>query len=306
MQKLIFLCFLIVNFSGLAQFRGLPTEQVKWTVSRYGGFGELYQTYYRPDTINSDTLINGTIYTKLRDHYCNAFSPGEPYCYLGAYRSDSTGKTFFVLPNDTLAYLLFDVGVVPGDTIPAVLVHGSFGAILDTAIVDSVSTKIVGPKSFRVVSVHYPGYNDSGWYDQWIESIGSTLGFFNEIEPSMSGHPWLNCYTYNDSTYYMKWAGLTFNPLPCDDSWHGWDIDEINSTNELEIGPNPFGSYLYLNGSYAFNSVVYSFYNSLGEKVCSIRTNSSSIELNSLPPGFYLLRAEFDDTTVKFKRLVKQ
>ena len=91
LKNLIFILLIFPVFA-LAQYKPMPVDNVKWSVSTPSGFGGYTQTYFTTNPINRDTLISGKTYAKLYDHYCLVYGGGS-YCYLGAYRSDTTGKS---------------------------------------------------------------------------------------------------------------------------------------------------------------------------------------------------------------------
>src|SRR3990167_6844355 len=109
MKRIIFFFFgllFIIGNSYSQPFRPLPTQNGRWIIKEDDGQGGWYILYIT-DTINPDTIFNSLSYTKIY----------ESGMYNGAYRSDTSGKCFFVHPDSMSENLMFDFSALPGDTL---------------------------------------------------------------------------------------------------------------------------------------------------------------------------------------------
>jgi hypothetical protein len=83
--------------------------------------------------------------------------------------------------------------------------------------------------------------------------------------------------------------------LPCLTS-----VNEIHSSNEISIFPNPTTSTLTLNSPTSYINTPFTIYNSLGEKVYQSIITSTHQQINlAAAAGVYFLRVEGEDAFVK-------
>jgi hypothetical protein len=161
-----------------------------------------YWNYYYLKTpeINADTLIQSQTYHKLYKNTI-AYNFAE---YKGCYRSDSTGKSWWLPRNDSVEYLLMDLNVNPGDTVNNVYVETNLTPpYLLSVHIDSIGWHISGNKVLRKV------YGTTAPFSLhrvlWIEELGSMLGFFNLGVGSLPYDYYQPiCVSVNDTSWYYQ------------------------------------------------------------------------------------------------------
>lgn len=302
-MKKIFLLF----FFAFAQqvhsqnYLPLPDSNAVWIVDAYRG-GPL------PDSLGKllvspnlhDTVINSQSYNNL---YKDTVSYAT---YFGAYRSDTTGKTYFVQPDSVQEHLLMDLSANAGDTIFNVLYYGA--QYLKNAVVDSVNFIVAGPYILKRVYIHFPPISVE---NVWIEKVGSTGGFFNEAD--FFPYLFLQCMSFNDTTYYLNNTGFPYvyqSPgytqgtcnLPS-------GIDNILSSDEIIIGPNPASQSITV--SSRSNSLIdeIKIYDSTSRLTLhkkNLREEKSiTIDLEKLTKGIYCLVLYQRGENIQTKKIIK-
>ena len=216
-----------------SKYHPFPDNNASWNFHYTNGCYDGINEEFYSIIISGDTIINWENYQKIYIPYVQILYTGSctyslPNGYKGGIREDTTlKKVFFVHPNDTSEYLLYDFNLQVGDTLKGYLEPDAYQP--DTIIlIDSV---LVG-ESYRkrwFVNSYYNIYI--------IEGIGSTYGL---IDPSPVGvidanDNELTCYSENGISLY------SITSSDCE------MITMVNSTNKNEnkviISPNPsFGA----------------------------------------------------------------
>jgi hypothetical protein len=177
--SILSILFLFVfKIRGLSQnYRPLPGAGAAWQLVTYSSFSpafNMFDYYYlEVPLINPDTSIQTNVYHKLIEYSYN-FPTGN---YIGGFRSDSTGKTWWSPSGDSTEYLLIDLNVQPGDTVENVYSYDEWGqAGLTDFCVDSVGVIYFDGAAHKKVYVR-PAQSNLG--NLWLEALGSFNGFLN-------------------------------------------------------------------------------------------------------------------------------
>jgi hypothetical protein len=277
-------------------YQTLPDSNVSWVIQNNdSNNGDSWYNYSTP--INKDTIINAKTYSKIFEVY-----PTENY--TGAFRSDTSGKTFFV-PKDSLQeFLLQDLSKNTGDSVYNVY-YGIPGGDQINFYVDSTSYITIGPyllkKMFLSPAANLICDATCGGYSLiWIEKIGSVGGgLFNNITIGL-GISWLNCMSFNDTIYYYKSSFPGPNPDTFGFYTYGRCGDDLglNELNQIydriSLSPNPVNNESAIKLG-DIEDLIYEIeiYNSQGEKIKenkNVNNVTFQIKKLSFSAGIYIVK----------------
>jgi hypothetical protein len=176
------LLILLIPLSTLGQeYLPFTLENVKWT-NGYYSLNTNDPNFYFLQLIDTeifesstDTIINGTTYTKIISN-----SVDQPYA--GSLREEE-GKVFMVPPDSTSERILYDFTLTLGDSIQ--IYDDFFGTSL--LIVTETSQIEIEGVSHKVIRFDQGG--------KWIEGIGAEPGLFMSVIGNISGGgSYLECF----------------------------------------------------------------------------------------------------------------
>jgi len=276
MGKLLFWILMIyvqlISIEITAQVLTLPDSNAFWEVEYFDGPTYLYSDYYCMNSIQDDTLINDTAYSKL--YACN--STGQSLGFFGGiFNEGNLGKVYFYYPDHNRSYLLYDFDVVVGDTLIGLFSAISPIIISDTVYVTEVdSIEISGQWRRKVLT------NNDG---QWIAGIGSPCGLLTPFSCiTLSIWTRLFCMSANDTTWW-SWGPIG-DPGNCFTS----------GTADLQIqGTQPviFQNHIDASGVFIIDhtrKIDIEVFNSTGALV--LQTNGLGFDISHQPPGIYIVR----------------
>lgn len=307
MRKNILLIFLLLTQKIVfTQYYSLPDSNANWTVVKFLSTPFTYQWYNYATPVNkNDTTINAKVYTKLFMTYPSGG-------YLGAFRSVTTGQTWFIPKDSTTDFLLMDLSKNTGDTIYNLLAFESSYSLVNV-VVDSTKNISVGPYSLKSLYIHYLSSScPASW--KWIEKLGCTSGFFNRYCWDME-YNFTYCISSSDTTFFQ-------NPSPpsspsnsqCCPTYTFGTCNFVNGVLEstfekqdVNISPNPFSSLINISFKNAnVNSIK--IYNAEGIICKTYTTIYSSININfdNMPEGLYIVRMlDKNGGFITSKRIIK-
>lgn len=237
-----------------------------------------YITYLHP--FRDDTIINTKTYIKVFRN-----SNGNGGAYRGAYRSDISGKVYFVPKDSVNEYLLFDFSKNAGDTIYNVLALDYPFVTLKNLVVSSTTYVTVGPYQLKVLFL--------GNYT-WVEKIGCLGGGLDNLGCGVPSK--LICMSANDTVYYEPhYLGDCIFSFP-----YRYDttacsfftgITQHLLKNSIEIFPNPTSDKITIE-NLPEEKMILNITNVFGQKIYYTQiqnTNSFSLSLNELNEGIYFL-----------------
>jgi hypothetical protein len=286
-KTFLFAVFFYACFNLQAQnYLPLPDSNSLWIVDvDDGGPGPDFYWVYMTDNIYNDTIINSIPYVKL--YY------GLMGNYIGGYRSDTSGQTFYIPADSSQEFLLMDLTANTGDTVHNVLyTYGpSLYYPLQYCVVDSVNYINDGPYSLKRLYVRFPNAPGGNEGLMWIEKIGPNGGFFNN-NPAGLNYIFLYCMSFNDTLYisqspndpiYVSGQCIVPNGIN----------DEINKS-VIDVYPNPTNSIFTLQlTNRQFSNSIFTIANALGEKIIEqkIISNKTEINLSNQPQRHLLCRS---------------
>jgi hypothetical protein len=314
-----FIIILAPAFAVSQNYRPLPGAGAAW---QFVNFVQPTQYYYFSDyfflktpDINADTLINSNTYYKL---YKNSLTYNFSE-YEGCYRSDSTGKTWWIPRNDSAEYLLMDLNVNPGDTVNNIYLQANLPApVLINIVVDSVGWHVSGNKVLKkVYGSDQPFSSDR---ILWIEELGSMMGFFNygvNLLPYNYYQP--ICVSFNDTAWYYQTDTAVFenSALTLPDTMQPIDGScslfiativgvEDRLLVELNFYPNPASTSLTIEPT-TNEPQQFRITNASGQLVLSQNIQGrTAVDVSHLPEGLYIAELETPQGIVHQKLVLQR
>lgn len=290
MKKIIVLTLVIVssllNIDCQAQYESLLGDSATfWSVkSDYSNYSAAEFIEWFGPNWQADTVINGQNHQVLAQIFetSNVFNG-----FLYLYEDTTQGLAWYRVEGDTTRYFIYDLTLAIGDTfylnsqstssyyiiqdvnLQNGLIYQDLGVLLNAGTADTVHLEL-------------------------IEGTGANVGF-----QSLNGHALGNgnevllCHTKDDSSVYA--TSLTQYSGKC------WllnsSVEGAIERQAYKIYPNPVESQLFIEG--LERTTEYFVYSIESKQVLSGNLYSnSSISLETLPAGIYLLRIE--ETVLKF------
>ena len=294
------LCFISSLHAQTNIYHPFP-ENAIWRVDYYYDNPFQYPCSYRfyfQYQLEGDTLINGSICQKIMRSPVQADSiscdvigqPSAPYSgYVGAIcELPDSNKVNFIFPGSETAYLLYDYNMNLGDTLRGLLVQ------YDTLLVSNKD-------SIQINGVYHKRWTFTPTPDNitsyLIEGIGSKAGL---IEPLFSYFAdftdhYLVC-VKDSTTVYFETVNNS-NP-GCD--WQVVNQQEVSSTPQLKIFPNPCSQQFEVNFEKIFSNISLRLQSTQGYEVLHQTFNQVEkiqLSLSDLPSGFYILHIDADQTS---------
>ena len=289
MKKLMLAILIFTALSVKSQtniYHPFPDSAAFWNIQYHWMFDAISHTEDYSIVLSGDTLINSTTYHKLKVPKIQGFhnNGGGSYFsfwdsgyYAGSIRQDTALRTvYFVPPNDSIEWLLYDFNMEVGDTIKGYLVDSSSGVF----IIQEVEPYLLGNtyrKSWKF---------NSGTF--LIEGIGAMTGLiekFIHMGGVASESFYVNCFVQNDSTVHPE-GGHTCEMIT--------SVHEKNKQPfSIAISPNPFSAYTTVKLSTAFSNAEMFVYNELGvlvshEKI--IDESYHNFNRKNLNAGIYFMQ----------------
>jgi len=185
------------------EYMALPDSIAVWIVGNSSSAGDFYYEY-SIDSYPNDTIIDSTRYTKIYITDASDYN-----FYAGAFRSDSSGKAFFVPPyvGYTDEHLWYDFSLSTGDTVRDIALNDMQPGLVGEYDFKVDSTRIlsVGPYGLKCLHLspippYPPFYTHNSLV--WVEGIGSLNGgIYNMYMCGISASS-LTCMSKNDTIFY--------------------------------------------------------------------------------------------------------
>jgi len=256
-------------------------------------------------SILGDTLIGVFNYKKLTHAYNDKYyftgpimcQPGysftptinynSPY-YYGAFRNDTISrKIYFVQGGSTIETLLYDFGLITGDTIPNISSY--------------TPHTVVSIDSILINGSYHKKFNTdlTGGYNFVIEGLGNSTGLFGSLDAPFEYGCGLSCvqvnsvFVYPDSNAYCPELITS--------------IEEMADKYKFEIVQNSFLKSITIHSEINFGNTKINFYNSLGKLVKSENYKSEKeiiISTVNLVEGIYFLTIENNNQSIGSKKFI--
>lgn len=275
-------------------YHPFPESNAYWNISSYTicnmGSGEFSEYSIM---FSGDTIINSTIYHKLRTPFVNTYPTnicGSPLTgYKGAIRQDiANKKVFYISPGYSTEEILYDFNMNIGDTVKGFLHSPDFG--YDT--VSDIDSVIVGSSYHKRLKIN------SDYLIYLIEGFGSTFGL---IEPS-PGHITdavvhsISCYNQNGATQFPD------SNSNCQLITTVSEDPDISS--QVIVFPNPSNGSFRVDFSNMRNLKEILLQDLLGKIVFRQTINNQrQIKIDNLPSGAYILTI-IDNDNIKINKKI--
>jgi hypothetical protein len=270
-------------------YHTFPDSVASWKVSwsDEGCFSSSIPASEYIYSISGDTILGLNTYRKItRQISPCGFCCSPPFYsltdYIGAFREDiAQKKMYFFYNNSTIERLLYDFSLAVGDTLfPDSVV------VSPPAVITSIDSILIGT-SYR------NQFNINGGYQSYIEGIGGTWGFIEELVTFDSGSELL-CFTEDNHTLFPDTSSTCsiITSLPFN--------QKENET--FKLYPNPTGRSATLAFSNATgNNLSLTFYDTYGRlirTITNITTDKIELDLQNLTGGLYLLQLQSSLQTI--------
>lgn len=272
-----------------------------WPPSPFGYNG------YAENSISGDTTINNLLYKKIvkisYDVFCTNIAITDPQ-YMGALREDITNnKVMFIPSGHQTDTLLYDYNLQVGDTLPPGFNVTMLGNELFVWSIDTIETNGIKRMRWNLEAEYY------GQFASIIEGIGSTNGLLEEIY-IFETDAFLRCYYQNDSLVFLNDLFVNECIMPTDTCLNvGINDKDKTLKYSIKYSPNPVNKILKVDflDNYSNDSFLY-FFNSLGEKIKSVRLKNSRQEINveNLSSGIYYLVIKKGNLIINRQKIIKK
>ncbi len=244
------------------------------------------QNYYFPDSdamwsicadkyfVEGDSTLNDIEYKK---YYRCAQLDTSFYALL---REDTlTREIFYVKPDETQEYLLYDFSLEVGDTISVYPIYYYNSFQIEVTGIDSI---LIGDNYRRKLLI---GDTSSYYSEFWIEGMGSTAGLF---QAGTTGDPFgyfsnLLCYVEGNEVMYEYNSNIgCFTTC-------GTAVENIANKINLSFFPNPAQDHLSFSSDEIIQHIVILDIN--GQQLYAKAANQTNgeIEVSHLTEGIYLV-----------------
>lgn len=271
-----------------------------------------YADYYFQYTTAGDTMINGSVYTKINRSYVyetmlyciDPYGPPDPpeTGYAGALRDDpAANKTYFVFPGTITDSLLYDYNLTVGDTFSGFITYDEFFFGNHPYEVSSIDSVLVNGQYRKRWNFIPHNVNSTPYI---IQGIGTNAGL---IDPIYTYHVdftrrFLVCVMNNSGTIYNS---EYTSEMGCNIITEG--INEIDIENGAYWYPNPFSTQTTLQTDRFLKDARLAVYNQLGQQVKEVNNISGhtvSFHRNNLPTGIYFFSLSENHKILKTGKLL--
>jgi hypothetical protein len=300
------------------EYLPLPVDDAEWTqLHKLYGNGNSAD-YPAPTAVHyspySDTLIQGISYTSLYASTGTAFQLDSAY-YVGAYRSEGAKSWFWEKGADT-ALLYTDFSLETGDTVDLHVDCTEWPLCPVFLVASKTLIKLEDGVERRSLSIHLELEEGQSMYVcQWIEGIGSTLGFLNQLECVMQSFLPVDPQCSYSLLCYHEYGQLLYTDPENFEGQCYVENAPIGSTDDqgkspiFNLYPNPASNVVVIDliGTGNLVNQPFQLYASTGELVLTgtIEGQNRQLDISTLNAGIYTLLLHRKGT-VSIGRFIKQ
>ncbi|HNW98013.1 MAG TPA: T9SS type A sorting domain-containing protein [Bacteroidales bacterium] len=281
-------CILVISTNG--QNQKAISENAIWV--SYYQIGSPPTCYSRLYKTGKDTLINSNAYIKMymapvHQTGANSFQIDAPFQYHLAFRNDLNNRAFVIPANDNTEQLWYDFNLTVGDTLPNISKWYSTQFIDqgDTIIVTSIDSIFYCNKYYTRYNFNHPQF------PCLVREVGFTGDLIN----------------YNG--IYFEYA-VSLSKFISDTSMTDCSIiltgleNIIPGSPTIKIYENNTNNIVFIESSINSNIKILNINGQVIKHVMS-NSNSTSVDLNTLPNGVYIIRVT-TDKEIFTKKIVKE
>lgn len=282
-----FLFVFLVKTNSFCQ--SLPDTSATWTIASVG-----WGSYFANETfeITGDTTINSTIYKSVYTTKDSIYNPliSNYFCAM----RELNNKWYFIPADSTKEFMLYDFDVKTGDTV-SIDNPWAFGEI-ELIVFDIDSLELNGNYYKNIALGFIDSYSGKPYvFDQWIEGIGSTQGFYLSGLHMMDMGYQLLCFHRNDTLIYLNSPDGTCGYLST-------GVKTNSLISEVKLSPNPVFDKLSIISNLDFQVEIY---DNSGKKVIS--SDKKQIDVSHLVRGIYIVKIfDLKMNFIKSEKIIKQ
>lgn len=275
-----------------AQYVPLPENNATWEEAYVNFAGQLIPTF---TTICGDTLIDGTLYSKVYGGNIENDQSASNIYYAGAIRQE--GKQVWILYPNGNEELLYDFELQIGDTFSNT-----------NMVVEYVTyTAVSGAARRTIVFESCQGLPN----EYWIEGVGSSKGLLSRGACAIDYLPGANCLHEGGVLIHWfpenQWSNCTFD-------FSGLDctLTPVYEPNSFEIiaYPSLFDDYFIvdISGESISQQFTISVWSALGQCVYTAENVSlpNKVAANSWPSGTYWVMVKAGNSPMQRFAVVKK
>ena len=284
LSKISFTLITLFFFFSISNAQNMVVEGNQWNVVVWPSFSPNVTSYSK--LIGEDTTVNNVVYKKV---YHSSDSLNTNWSFNERYlREDSNGKVYYKHWNSD-EVVLYDFSLEVNDTFNV----NEFCSLIVTHT-DSIELNNGElRKRLRLEKLDAPF-----WGEQfWIEGIGSLFAVISHFQFCDTDYgDNLLCFYANGDLLYPEAPSSCFIT----------GIEELNTTSNIKIYPNPMTNFLNIE-SEEIRLSEYEIFDLVGKKVLqgALNNETNQIEINTLSSGHYLMVLMGKDGYQYSQKLVK-
>lgn len=255
----------------------------QWNVKSEVNFGGYWTEVYK---LSGDSVVNSKTYKKIQISFDTAIND---WSFFGLVREDSS-KVYFIKQNLTSEGLLYDFGLMAGETTYVINQWNSIPEQITCQSVDSVLC-IGGYRTRWTFSTN----------EEWINGIGSLKGPFYVNASVFDLYFHLLCFHQNGMLDFMS-------PLASSCYETNVGINELNNKSKISVFPNPVLTGLPVNINTTIKIEKIEILNTAGIKLKEypmIFENDVTLRLDELESGIYIIRIKACDSGIYTNKIIK-
>lgn len=303
-HKILAVIFLLIVHGILySQEYPIPATNAQWnnTIIQTDTQGPTQETS-RIEAIG-DTIINSIAYSKLFTTWSsNYYQTGQCEFHLfgssninryeGSIRTDESNIVTYIPQGETEAITLYDFSLSIGDSVLISEINNPYYAtVLE---IDTIIFGDIQRKQLTMMGMF-------GWYDTWIEGIGSLYGLLTTEHRFWEFRDYeLTCYKENNITFY------TSNPT-CPRCDIATKVNSINYQQNISIYPNPVTERSVIEWPQEFHPKQLIIHDLLGQEIFSksiSKMENTYIDRSDLKVGVLILELVDDDKITHRKQII--
>ena len=294
----------ILTFTGLSLFSALSQDNPIWFedgATWHYGYGEGMEARsagYERLEVTGDTVVNSIDYRII--NRTRVYSTGVVHELENLYLRYNSENDQVYRYNDSTEYLLYDFSAQKGDTIIVEAISWGGNISYCHLVVDSTKVEVFSDSIQRRVQYCTETQNYQFMFGgKIIEGIGSEVFLFpvDQLVCDAGCADDLRC--YQDSKIIIT------NPnVECDELITG-SYQKTSFFQEILVYPNPTHDLLYIDSKKSISIVtVYDLYGKIMAYKCVDSLLRTSIRLQDIEPGIYLIRILFESGQFETRKML--
>lgn len=280
-------CLGVFNVSAQVDLQ-FPDSQAVWIQGFVNDYPVIWNYSVQQYEFGTDTSVGIENYHSLMRN--DQFST----LYAGAIRKDSQERVYFVPPDSSKEFLLYDFSAQVGDTLTVWSSAFTCYGINEVIVAQTDVVNDDGTDFFRFL-LSTPQFGPNG---VWIKGVGSEGGLLESYyTPSVSGITFLQCLTVNSIPIYPG------NGQNC---YYVGEQSLPQVENIISLSPNPFNTMFELSQPNSMKYAALIVYDASGKKTLEekILSAKEAFDMSRFANGIYFVKL-IGNNDVSFQKLLK-